>query len=105
MLIAEAKVPRLLLHGDSLMVTEELSHVVDLSIVLGAEVLVVVDAVPVRLVSADCAVLDVRLGVLEERVDLDLGCDLVEETYLLAVVDGVCVGELACGLLLILKED
>ena len=105
MFIAEAEVPRLLLDVDSLVVTEELPNVVDFLVVLVAEVLHVVDAVPVGLFSADCAILDVRLGVLVERVDLDFGRDLVEEADLLAVVDGVCVAELACRLLLILQED
>ena len=50
-------------------------------------------------------IIDCLIFGLVKRVDLDLGCDLVEETYLFAVVDGVCVRELACGLLFVLKED
>ena len=104
MFVAEAEVSWLLLDVDPLVVAEELPNVVDFLVVLVAEVLHVVDAVPVGLLSADCAVLDVGLGVLVERVDLDFGGHLVEEADLLAVMDAVGVAELAGGLLLVLEE-
>ena len=104
MFVAGAEVSWLLLDVDPLVVAEELPNAVDFLVVLVAEVLPVVDAVPDGLVPADCAVLDVALGVLVERVDLDFGGHLVEEPDLLAVMDAVGVAELAGGLLLVLEE-
>ena len=104
-LLAEAKVFGLLINRDALVITEELPDVVDLLVVRGAEVLHVVDTIPFGWFSADCAVLDVSLSILIERIDLDFGLHHVEQADLLAVMDGVRVGEVSCRLLFILKEN
>ena len=76
------------------MLTEELLHGVDFVIVLIAEVLHVVDAVPLCSLPADCAVLDVRLSIQIGRIDLDLCLHHEEQAHLLTVVNGIRVLEL-----------
>ena len=104
MLIAKAEFPGLVLDADPLMLGEDFVFM-HRCVVLAAEVDHVVDAVDLCLVSADCAVPDLGLGVLVERVDFDLGRHLVEQTDLLTVVDSIRLAEQTRILLLFLQVD
>lgn len=106
---AEAEVFRFRLDRHGLVLAEELHPRpgMGLVVMLPAEVLSVIDAVHFGSLSADCALLDVALSILVERIDADLGLHHVEQAHLVTVVYPVRMLELSRCLLpaYVLEKD